>query len=172
MASSANLFSSLQQRTYGAPVKVGNGGKLDVKGVGKATLMGTGEVVLQNVLYVPELCANLVSVHKLYKQSYEVQFRENGDYAEVLGPAGTVLARFYATPSGLYVMAENQTEVCAMHVRVMSKHELWHRRLGHVFDAGIKRMQSKVVDGLDLPAEGSPKERPCAVCVMGKQQRK
>jgi hypothetical protein len=154
-------------------VKVGDGKGIRVEGCGKAFLPNVRKVVLNHVLYVPKLCANLVSVYRLYKDQFDVQFDKSGDFAEIYDAQDMLVARFNATESGLYILQNSPCQVDALHVREMSKQELWHRRLGHMYNAGVSRMSAQgMVDGMDKLESGGHTSRPCAVCTMGKHQRK
>jgi hypothetical protein len=84
------------------PIQVGNGELLRTKGKGTVVLTCPGELRLQDVLLVPGLSANLVSVHELFRQGYEVVFR--CALAEILDCTYRVVARFFATAAGLYVL--------------------------------------------------------------------
>jgi len=65
------------------------------------------------------------------------------------------------------------SKLSALHVEVMNKHDLWHRRFGHMFRNGLVRMaHHDMTDGLDITDEKGDVIRPCAVCIMGKHQRK
>jgi len=74
----ASCFQSVSPYR-GQPVKVGNGQLLEVKGSGKVVLACPHELTLEDVLYVPDLAANLLSVHKLYRSSMKVKFSDDGN---------------------------------------------------------------------------------------------
>jgi Reverse transcriptase (RNA-dependent DNA polymerase)/GAG-pre-integrase domain len=160
----------------GRPVAVGNGEVLEVRGSGKVVLACPHEVILDDVLYVPGLSANLISVHSLYKSSMKVQFSEDGQHAFIVDANGQTRACFSATASGLYmlnVFTDKLRMNAALFIRDLTQTELWHRRLGHIHAGAVKRMITQgLIDGLDVHDDSTHQsQRPCPVCILGKQHR-
>lgn len=90
MSFNATLFKELDE-SYSSKVKVGNGNIMEVKGRGTIAIpTRSGIKLIQNVLYVPDLSQNLLSVGQMLEKGYSLQFKNNictiynGQEAEVL----------------------------------------------------------------------------------------
>ena len=71
------LFKELV-KTVTSKVRIGNGAYLVVKGKGIVAIEGhTGLKLISNVLYVPEINQNLLSVGQPLEKGYEVLFEDN-----------------------------------------------------------------------------------------------
>lgn len=122
-------------------------------------------VQLRDVLWVPGLQQNLLSVKRITETGNAVIFR-NG-VAEVRDTNGMVVARAVAC-GRLYKM---DVEVCngrALAVKEGTQTELWHARLGHLGYDGLQQLSS-MVDGVSGSFESTGK--PCHACLSGKQVR-
>ncbi|CAN0923520.1 hypothetical protein LINGRAHAP2_LOCUS33606 [Linum grandiflorum] len=66
--------------TYRSHVKIGDGKRLEVKGEGTIIIQGKGgnKTLIQEVLYVPKLAQNLLSVRQLMLKNYKLLF-DNGE---------------------------------------------------------------------------------------------
>ncbi|KAJ9678655.1 hypothetical protein PVL29_020743 [Vitis rotundifolia] len=71
------LFKELD-KTITSKVRIGNGAYLAVKSKGTGAIKGhTGLKLISNVLYVPEINQNLLSVGQLLEKGYKVLFEDN-----------------------------------------------------------------------------------------------
>ncbi|GAV57823.1 hypothetical protein CFOL_v3_01359 [Cephalotus follicularis] len=71
------LFRELDKAAI-SKVRIGNGAYLTVKGKGTVAIEGhTGLKLISNVLYVPEINQNLLSVGQLLEKGYRVLFEDN-----------------------------------------------------------------------------------------------
>jgi hypothetical protein len=132
---------------------------------------GYRSITLDNVLHVPILAANLISLGTLQKAgsgvwSYDqgLVITDNKDSQELFR------ASFHGSTGTLY------------HISTLTQHELayvtssgslrlWHRRMGHLHLDAIREMKRKdLVEGLDLR---SPEEFDfvCEGCILGKSHR-
>ncbi|KAG6474129.1 hypothetical protein ZIOFF_068053 [Zingiber officinale] len=69
-------FANLD-RNFCAKVKIGNGDYIDVEGRGDVVVDGLkGRKLISDVLYVPKIDQNLVSVGQLMQKGYKVMFEE------------------------------------------------------------------------------------------------
>lgn len=117
-----------------------------------------------NVLYVPELRDNLMSVKKLVKAGVVVIFC--GSVA-VLKKNNEVIAT--ANLRGNLYEIEVDIPVSSANMCQTEATNLWHRRLGHLSQQGMKAIISNnLVDGADFRAD---KLAFCDACVQGKQCR-
>ena len=78
MTGDANIFSDLVEKGLQMHVELGDGGRYNATGIGTITFQReSGKLILlQDVLHVPGLTKNLISVAMLEDKGYEVVFRE------------------------------------------------------------------------------------------------
>lgn len=101
---------------------------------------GPQNVTLDNALYVPEGCSNLLSVLALEKKGAEVLFRNGKAVVTNKGKVVLTATRI----SGVYVVDEAeedhfQTALASFLVADPRLH-LWHERLAHLGERNIKRL--------------------------------
>lgn len=148
---------------------VGNNSRLNVKCAGDikmeiSTNGGSGEnVTVKDVLCIPDICANLMSVSQMAKHGKTLVFDKDScrifdENSDLIATAPLVedLYRLNCAlkPSAKAFVATNDKN-------------LWHRRMGHACDDNLNKML-KSVDGVDFPNGRIEK---CEVCVQGKQTR-
>ena len=129
------------------------------------------EIVLNNVLYVPQLSSGLLSVGRLCEQGYEISFSPGSCQAH----CDDGVAFVANNRKGVYeVDATPLIHEFSFSNRASVKDEtlnLWHQRLGHAHPEGVKKLaKSNVVDGLELDAVITTKD-PCGSCMKGKQTK-
>ncbi|GBM84849.1 Retrovirus-related Pol polyprotein from transposon TNT 1-94 [Araneus ventricosus] len=128
---------------------------LEVAGTGvfRGWLKNGQEIVLTNVLFIPALNGNLISVKQIQKAGYSVLFKDNKAIVKgknktfvlcELNSKGQYFSDFIPTVSNTYVAETEQAE-------------LWHRRLGHLGNHALRK--------LGLPTSDSF----CENCVLTKQ---
>jgi len=128
-------------------------------------------VTLQNVLYVPSLGANLVSLGVLQCEGASYSSKDNGISVSVGGRE-----LFHATlrNSGgflYFITCAEDGDRAAFFVHEGSM-RLWHRQMGHVGSRMIDLMEQKsFVNGLDLKAPNDF-DHICTGCAHGKSHRK
>lgn len=147
---------------------VANSNKLKVSCIGDVNIVTKTDdceydVSVKDVLCVPELTTNLLSVSQLIKNNNQVSFSENS--CSVYNKDGQLVAQAVLT-NGVYklMMPDNVLAACAV------SSELWHRRLGHVNSQYLNQMTS-AVEGIKLSEKGDTSKSSCSVCCQGKQSR-
>lgn len=145
-------------------ISVANSERLRVQGSGTAHITIDGvDIAVRNVLFVPGLGANLLSVAAMTKAGNRVTFDAVG--CSVYNSRGDLLVKAKSS-NGVF-------KIDAKHIRCMlaKGDEVieWHRRLGHVGYDGMNRIQ-KAASGVDF---GGSKEilDGCISCAEGKQSR-
>lgn len=109
---------------------VGNGQGLHITHVGNASLnTDYGKLKLNNVLVVPKLKKNLLSVRQLIKDN-KCSFEFNSDGFVVKNQANQVLARGLKK-GNLYALEENKELTFAAIRGDAANSDVWHKRLGH-----------------------------------------
>ncbi len=112
-------------------VTLGDGSSLSVIGRGTVALnmlmtdVSARRCILKEVLYVPKLAFNLVSVSRATESGKTVYF---DDCCEFRNEADEVIARRVREGSLFYLKLSNETDDVANMVQVGSKKNLWHRR--------------------------------------------
>lgn len=128
---------------------------LEIKGVGNIVgkISDGTEITLKDVLYVPDLNGQLISVRKIESANYAVIFQNEKVFIEkerkrfcfgMRDLNGQYISDF--VPNSEIVLLSKDDD-----------HTLWHRRLGHPCDKVLKEM------GLPTPSSF------CDVCVRAKQ---
>ncbi|CAI7795641.1 unnamed protein product [Closterium sp. NIES-53] len=168
MTACATLLNNV---TTEAPVKrvmFSNCDKLDVTGQGDLRLMvDGGPLTVKNVLVVPGLGANLLSVSQFTRQGMRVNIE------------GTIMA--LSTTDGVHIGTARQTEglfvldasvASAQAATSATSLSTWHNRLGHLHHAAIQAMATKgIVNCLDVVRSGGDDGK-CVGCLEGKMARK
>lgn len=155
-------------------VRVGDGRKLNVVGRGNIKVQisdGTeAEYTISDVLLVPELDGNFISISKAAK-SMDIHFEEATGRVLFL-KQNKILVEGYEA-GGLYklnVKPKTTKEAC-LNTVCIEPIKLWHDRLGHVNFKTLQEMSNgNVVSGLHM--ENIPKIIPfCRGCTYGKLHR-
>lgn len=128
------------------------------------TVSGNKErIKVENVLYVPGLAANFLSVEKIARKGYRVVITQHG--CRIFDTEGALMAT--ARAEGVYKLnlAHERTYMAK---EAEKKGNLWHRRLGHIGNSGMKILASMSKDSsLDLKINLSN----CDIWVQGKSAR-
>ncbi|KAI8424616.1 hypothetical protein MSG28_003049 [Choristoneura fumiferana] len=122
------------------------------------------DIVVQNVLCVPNITTNLLSVSQLINKGNKVEF--NDESCKIFNKKGDLVATA-SLMNGVYKlnMPENTT------VAMAASADTWHRRLGHVNSAYMNKMQN-AVEGFNLQGKVDHiSKASCKVCCEGKQCR-
>jgi hypothetical protein len=138
-------------------------------------LMQDGKMkYLSNVLHVPNITKNLVSVGQMIEQGLQVRFNPDGCYVEDfkdkcrLVAKGKIVGKMFTLDVS---MPEVETIMFAQGAGIMADMDIWHKRIGHVNEQQLKFMQnSDIVTGLPkFKVDGMYKI--CEACQFGKQTK-
>ncbi|WVZ00646.1 hypothetical protein V8G54_026715 [Vigna mungo] len=142
-------------------VCLGNEQSCEIVGKGAMKIKLNGSVwELKNVRHIPDLTKNLISVGQLANDGYTIVF--HGDNWKISKGAMTI-AR--GRKSGTLYKTEGACHLIA--VAMNESPNLWHRRLGHMSEKGMRMMHSKG----KLPSLRSIEFDMCEDCILGKQKR-
>ena len=127
MTFDANILKDLDE-SYLSKVKIGNGEMLDVKGRG-ATVIDTpvGTKYIQDVLYVPKINHNLLSVGQMLEKGYSLHFQNKS--CTIVDPCGSELMTVNMIAKNFAIDGNVASTKAYQHTEIDSN--LWHRRLGH-----------------------------------------
>ena len=124
------------------------------------------ENFLKDVLYVPELRGNLMSVNKTVGLGNQVTF--HGNECLIKNGNGAMIA-IAKRKRNLYELDAKQIPDQARIANHTQTINLWHRRLGHLSAEGICQLVGGLVEGLRI--EKGQELNFCNTCVHGKQHR-
>ncbi|CAI7811878.1 unnamed protein product [Closterium sp. NIES-53] len=170
MTHSASFLTNVGAPRDVTRVIFGNNKSLPVVGVGSTRLIvDGGPVDITNVLHVPGLKVNLLSVTQLAKKGVKVTI---DDAKMNLFWKGKQFAQ--GVLNGELYQLKTHPRVASSNVAQGSKATLkvWHNRLAHANYDSVKELANKgLAKGFDVAA-GDNKKGVCAACVEGKMARK
>ena len=172
MCGDRNFFAKLNELQK-SQVILADGQKLISAGVGEGVLhniMDDGhnqQIKLLDVLYVPELKGNLISVKKLTDKGFEVHFKD--DQCLIVKDGKTVTRA--TEDKGLYYLQLIQTALKTTEVNEAKCIHFWHNRFGHRDPNAVRILEKhKIAEGIDI--------KPCDVfgacecCIKAKMSKK
>lgn len=144
-----------------------NNGKMIVEKCGDVSIeLDNTSIAVDNVLHVPDIAANLLSVHKMCQKNNTVVFDRNG--CTVFDAKGEVI--FFVKPTnGIYKIGKKASNVCLLAGAKRETALTWHRRLGHMNLQTMKRMQSHIA-GVNFSSD-EHLVRACVICASAKSTR-
>eukprot|EP00253_Pinus_taeda_P002262 PITA_02262 len=159
-------LSNLIEKETNLEIVLGDNAKYPMKGVGNVTLqLNQGNTIhLQEVLYVPDLKKNLVSVSAMEDKGYKVTFidgkvrvwKKNFKEAFTLG----------FRVDSLYQVRGSLLGVMSCDTSLQS--ELWHRRFAHVHYKALPNARQMAIG---MPESQVEQEGVCPGCAEGKLKR-
>ncbi|MCO5611034.1 hypothetical protein L7F22_065284 [Adiantum nelumboides] len=152
ITSRKDLFCSLDAAPAGKKVTCANNASNPIKGVSKIliTISEGSDLCLPDVLYVPGIKKNLLSVSSLAMNGLRVIFED--DRCIVRDQEnGYSLITTGTLENGLFVLDcyEKQIQACIAETKTqaMQDVELWHARFGHVGYGSLMTLQRHNMDG-------------------------
>lgn len=149
----------------------------DIVGSGdvKISLHSNGcptECLIHNVLYVPTLRYQLLSVSAMAKRGIRTQFDEHD--AKLLQRSTSTVLATATQRDGLYTLdvadKSNPSLPSSPEISLMTSLSIWHQRLAHVHPTGIKSMAERgIVKGINIGEDDISDK--CVGCVLGKSHR-
>ncbi|MCO5614165.1 hypothetical protein L7F22_068446 [Adiantum nelumboides] len=132
------------------------------------------EKYLANVLHVPNITKNFVSVGQKVEQELQVKFNGDGLYVEEYKKNGKPVAQGKKVGRMFTLnvnMPKMNAAMFAQGTGVVADIEVWHKRIGHANVQRLKLMQSKeLVTGLPQ-FRVFEMQQVCAACELGKQAK-
>ena len=168
MSGEKSVFSELDE-AFRDVVKFGDGSIVSVMGKGKVAIQTNRNSIqtISNILFVPDLRTNLLSVGQLQEKGYGISIK-NGVCRiedEKLG----LIVQVNMTANRMFPLYLHDTIHSCLSTRLGEKEWLWHFRYGHLSFGGLKTLQQKnMVTG--LPQITAP-TKVCEECVVSKQHR-
>lgn len=133
------------------------------------------EIRIDDVLYIPELSLNLLSLRRLENSGKKVIFFGGRVTVEVDGEVvatGRQHGRLYCMDFEC-VKQRGATSSALMTGRVSKQLELWHQRFGHLGNENLLKLVNKgMVEGMKIASGGKKNEMLlCESCITAKQTR-
>lgn len=146
--------------------------KLEAEAVG--TVNGE-QCILNEVLYVPELSKNLLSVHAVTERDGEVTFKKN---KVIVFKNGQKVLEGKKQENGLYTLDLQATKdtIIRNEESMLTEDKIqivedWHRKLGHLNKVSMKNLL-KLTTGMNITeSECDCLEKLCDICIRAKQTR-
>ena len=160
----------------GKKIFMGDNGCIEAIGIGNVVVQSEVEgkrmkITMKNVLHVPKLHSNLLSVSHMVKEGCKVEFFTSRGTIRasnnvLLAEASHVVNLFYIQFKKVFT-----AEVASV-AHVHGKMDLWHQRMGHLHFKGVKALPS-LVNGVDLGETQLDESHhgPCETCLEDKQTR-
>lgn len=147
-------------------MKVENGEYVKVERIGVISVKTTtGIKHISDVLYVPDIDHNLVSVGQLIENNYTLIFKENG--YTILDANGSELMSVKMKQRSFPLNWKNVTSHAYSSTVVESS--LWHKRFGHANFTSLKQLHKlELVENLSDICDD---DCVCDICQLGKQTR-
>jgi len=150
-------------------VKFGDNSMVSVMGKGKVTVQtkGNSTHTIANVLFVPELKTNLLSVGQLQEKGYEISIKDR--VCQIQDTKLGLIAQVNMTVNRMFPLYLHNTTHSHLSAKLKDGAWLWHFRYGHLNFGGLKTLQQKnMVTG--LPQITVPSQV-CEEGVVSKQHR-
>ena len=150
-------------------MKFGDNSRIQIKGRGNIEITKKdGDILrLLNVLYVPDLAANILSLRRLDEEGCRMTMV--GGKLTIFDRNGRLVAEVQRLEGRLYFLKLNVVDQCLVTTEDRSKNWLWHSRFGHINFHSLKEMSKrKLVKGLPLI---SAPDHVCRSCMAGKHHR-
>nr|CAH66391.1 OSIGBa0134J07.9 [Oryza sativa] len=165
MAADPNLFREMDS-LYHAKIHMGNGSIAQSEGKGTVAVQtADGPKFIKDVLLVPDLKQNLLSIGQLLEHGYAVYFEDFS--CKILDRKNNrLVAKINMEKNRNFLLRMNHTTQMALRSEVDIS-DLWHKRMGHLNYRALKLLRTKgMVQGLPFI---TLKSDPCEGCVFGKQ---
>ncbi|KAM7466661.1 hypothetical protein LguiB_014223 [Lonicera macranthoides] len=164
MSGDKNIFTSLKE-FQGGNVTFGDGKNSKI--VGKGTVQAPGLPILENVLLVEGLKANLLSISQFCDTEHTVLFSKEN--CKILNSKGQCVLTGNRTMDNCYAVIHDVSfQSCKL--TQLDNTNLWHQRLGHINYQDLSHITTKeLVKG--VPKLGRVRDVVCDSCQVGKQTK-
>ncbi|KAG9450495.1 hypothetical protein H6P81_010460 [Aristolochia fimbriata] len=139
--------------------------------------LGKGRIMIQtkkgdhryisNVLYIPDMHTNLISVGQLLEKGYDIHLKDGR--LSIRNKNGELIAKVDMAKNRLFTLNIEAASMKCLKSVLKDNLWLWHLRFGHLGFTGLKLLlKEKMVKG--LPEIDHP-DQLCEGCMKGKQHR-
>jgi transposase InsO family protein len=165
MTRQRNILSCISEKKFSQKVTLGDYYQYPIKGVGESNhkLNPGNSLKMKDILYVPGLKKNLLSISALEKKGFRVAFIDGDVLMWAKGENLNEAIVIGNEENGLYKL-KGHSEVVMTHA-IENSCELWHRRLAHINYKALPYI-CKAVTG--LPELKGDHKGVCNGCAQGK----
>ena len=166
MCGDKEVFSELDE-TFHNTVKFGDNSTIFAMGRGMVTLYAkeNSTHTISNVLLVPDLKTNLLSVGQLQEKGYEISIKDG--VCQIRDEKLGLIAQVNMTPNHMFPLYLHYTGHSCFSTKLKDDAWLWHFHCGHLNFGGLKTLwQKNMVMGLPQITTSS---EVCEECVVSKQ---
>ena len=168
MTGRREFFRNLDESTTGS-VKFGDNSRIKIGGKGEIEVnQRDGSILcLKNVMFVPMLEANILSLGRLDEEGYWMIMGEGKPI--IFNPNGQLFVEVHRSSERLYLLKLSIIDQCLITTEDATEDWLWHSWFGHMSFHTLKEMSNRqLVKG--LPVIKVPNKL-CRDCMAGKHHR-
>ena len=148
-------------------MKVADGKSYEAKGIGQVTLKTKyGQLVLKNVLFIPEFTTNLISLTQLMKQDISLVFKNKKAH---LFQNGIKIA-VANVKQGVLKLNANQKLPAVTNVANSVTNEVWHKRFNHLNYDYLRKLKQRLFDEKSFDFNINQLNKTCHPCIEGKMR--
>lgn len=164
MTANVNLFVDLKN-VCSSRVKLGNGEFIDAKGRGSVMIKTpSGNKVIHDVLYVPKIDQNLLSLGQMVENNYSLSFKNKT--CIIHDPRGSLLMTVAMRDRSFHWRPKFEHALPSL----VTDSDIWHKRYGNFNFFALKSMHDKdLVKNMPAVQDSSCV---CKICQLGKMVRK
>ncbi|TXG70083.1 hypothetical protein EZV62_005018 [Acer yangbiense] len=167
MVKYSSLFTSLHSNDR-TNVKLVNGEMVQATGKGTVSVQTSkGPKLIHDVLLIPDLDQNLLSVAQLLKKGYSCLFKDN--YCTIVDSCGVEVVKVGMHDNSFPLNLEQVNH--SAFVSKLDDSALWHKRYGHFNMDALKYLQDHDMVR-DMQALSRTSDDLCDACQLGKMHRK
>ncbi|TXG46863.1 hypothetical protein EZV62_026157 [Acer yangbiense] len=168
MCGEKEMFTQLDE-SFTSSVKFGNDTMVPMMGKGKIsiTLKDGSQNAISDVLFVPNLHKNLLSVGQLSEKGYDIQIHTG--ICTINSAQNGLIAKVKMSQNRLFSLFINYNSLACFSSVICDENWLWHIRFGHVNFGSLKQLASRKMVSR-LPSINPP-DRVCETCVLGKKHK-
>jgi hypothetical protein len=165
MTGQRNILSCISEKKFSQKVTLGDDYQYPIKGVGESNhkLNSGNSLKMKDVLYVPGLKKNLLSISSLEKKGFRVAFIDGEVLMWAKGETLNEEIIIGNEENGLYKL-RGHSEAAMTHA-IENSCELWHRRLAHINYKALPYICKAVTDLSELKGDH---KGVCNGCAQGK----
>ena len=172
----ADNFVELKSVSDGQMVEIANGDCVPIQGIGTVKVdLGNGSktksITLHDVLFIPSIKRNLLSVSQIVKSGTDVVFSENK--CKFIDNGNVFLSTDVKRHNVFVLNAERNGVEKALISIHDSEWEVWHQRFCHLSYGKLEFMKKNdSVDGLELVSATKPSDvQSCTSCQVAKMHK-
>jgi hypothetical protein len=164
MTGQRNILSCISEKKFSQKVTLGDDYQYSIKGMGESNhkLNSGNSLKMKDVLYVPGLTKNLLSISALEKKGFRVAFIDGEVLMWAKGETLNEAIIIGSEENGLYKL-KGHSEAAMIH-GIENSCELWHRKLAHINYKALPYICKAVTGLLELKGDH---EGVCNGCAQG-----